>query len=304
MNTYKICLIKNRYTGTVDINRYVIDWFKTYANLDVVIDIIVTDFDVTTFKAQNATYSGVICGADILPKIRTVIPENKYNSVVFVYGNDLNGIRVSSTNIMGSDPLYPDTEFVQVCKVNDYGKTINHELFHAFFFKAHKLQIPIIDNMDTYLKDSDLTVDNVIDTNREIALQSLKPYWTQICAFRTQTMQTPTQTTYKYFKPSEIVGLKPELVSLLDKMRGECGFPFIITSGFRSVAYNSTIKSAVLDSAHTTGEAVDISITDSIKRDKFITVLKANGITRYGIGTTFIHVDISKTLAQNVCWVY
>lgn len=306
MNIYKICLIKNRYTGVVDINKYVVDWFKTYANLGVVMDTISTDFDVTTFKADNLAYHGVICGADILPKIRTVIPENKYNAVVFVYGNDLDGIRVSSTNIMGADPLYPDTEFIQTWQVNDSGRTINHEMFHGFFAKAHKLQINIVDNMDTYFNDADLMVNGVIDTNREIALLKLSPYWSSICAFRSQTTQPPVQPmqTYKYFKPKEIVGLKPELVAILDKMRGECGFPFVITSGFRTVAYNSTLKDAVADSAHTTGEAVDIAITDSAKREIFDKVRIANGITRIGIASTFIHIDISKTLPQGVMWTY
>lgn len=188
---YKILLVKNRYTGIVNINKY-LDWFKQNTPIEISMDTLLTDFDVTTFKAQNATYSGVVVGKEIIPKLQTVVPENKYNAVVFLYGNSLNGIRVSSTNIMGLDPLYKDTELIQTWQGNDSGKVINHELFHAFFFKAKKLQINIVDNMDSYIKDNDLSVDIVIDTNREIALRTLKPYWTQICAFRSQSTQNNT----------------------------------------------------------------------------------------------------------------
>lgn len=180
---YNILIIKNRYTGQLKIQKY-LDWFKTNTTLVIESSVIETDFDVTTQKVSNGTFSGVIVGADILPKIRTVVPEGKYNAVVFIYGNDLNGIRVSSCNIFGLDPLYPDTEFVQTWQGQDEGKVINHELFHAFFFKANKCQAGIVDPMDTYIKDSNFIIDSKIDTNREMALQRLAPYWDKICTFR------------------------------------------------------------------------------------------------------------------------
>lgn len=292
---YKILLIKNRYTGTINIKKY-LDWFKLNTPIEIVMDEITTDFDVTTFKAQNATYSGVVCGKEIIPKLRTVVPEGKYNAVVFLYGNPLDGIRVSSTNIMGQDPLYADTELVQTFQGNDGGRTINHELFHAFFLKAHKLQINITDNMDTYLRDSDLTVDNVIDTNREIALQNLKPYWTQICAFRNVTHVT-SQTTqpYKYFKASEVVGLKPELVKMLDIARGIANTPFKITSGYRTPEHNLEVG-GVPNSAHTKGLAVDIACTTQTRQ----AILK--GLLTCGIPIfiedcpVHIHVDIDSSI--------
>lgn len=109
---------------------------------------------------------------------------------------------------------------------------------------------------------------------------------------------------YKYFSPKEIVGLKPELVLLLDKMRGECGFPFIINSGFRTVAQNASSSDSVGDSAHLGGLAVDLSIKDSARRSKLLQVAFNNGIGRIGISSTFVHVDISKSLPQNVVWIY
>lgn len=118
--------------------------------------------------------------------------------------------------------------------------------------------------------------------------------------------------TWKYFKLTEKTGsfghtiadLKPELVDLMDKMRGECGFPWIITSGYRTITENNSLPNSAKDSAHTTREAVDIYCVDDRRRQIIIDVIRKNGINRYGIGKNFIHIDISKTLTQNVTWNY
>jgi len=116
----------------------------------------------------------------------------------------------------------------------------------------------------------------------------------------------PVSTTYKYFSKYEVAKwkLKPELFALLDKMRGECGFPFVITSGLRTKAENDALKDSVSDSSHLSGLAVDLSCTDSTKRFKLIDVALKNGINRIGVAKTFIHLDISKTLPQGVIWTY
>ena len=110
-------------------------------------------------------------------------------------------------------------------------------------------------------------------------------------------------TQYKYFKDSEVVGLKPELVRLLDKMRGECGFPFKINSGYRDPSHNAEVG-GVPESAHTEGLAVDIACGDSLKRLKLLQVAFNNGITRIGLAKTFVHLDTSKKLPNNVLWLY
>ena len=43
--------------------------------------------------------------------------------------------------------------------------------------------------MDTYQNDGDLKVNEVIDTNREVALKKLQPYWSQICDLNDSYMQ-------------------------------------------------------------------------------------------------------------------
>lgn len=113
------------------------------------------------------------------------------------------------------------------------------------------------------------------------------------------------QTTpmYKYFKPYEIVGLKPELVALLDKARGIAGVPFRINSGKRTVEGNKK-AGGVPDSAHLTGLAVDIACTTDSNRWKIIDACRQVGFNRIGIAKTFIHVDIDKSKSPNVIWLY
>lgn len=109
---------------------------------------------------------------------------------------------------------------------------------------------------------------------------------------------------YKYFSDKEIVGLKPELVKMLDEARGIAGVPFKITSGFRTKEQNDKLKGSVEDSAHMTGEAVDISCPDSKVRFKMIKALLVAGFTRIGIGKDFLHIDIDKTKPQDCIWTY
>lgn len=109
--------------------------------------------------------------------------------------------------------------------------------------------------------------------------------------------------TYKYFKPSEIVGLKPELVSLLDKARGIAGVAFSITSGFRDKKHNEEVG-GVADSAHMSGYAVDIKCTTSANRWKIINSLIQVGFTRIGVGETFVHADCEPNKPKNVIWTY
>ena len=78
-------------------------------------------------------------------------------------------------------------------------------------------------------------------------------------------LQSIMQPTYKYFKPSEVVGLKPELCEKLDAARGLAGVPFSITSGFRTPAENVAVG-GVPNSAHLKGEAADLKCSDASAR--------------------------------------
>jgi hypothetical protein len=312
-NQYKLLIVKNRFTGKINISSG-LEWFKKNTPVEMTTEEIVTDFDVTTEKVSNATFSGVICGDDIYQKLRTVIPEGKYHAVVFIYGNQLDGIRV---NVSKSLPLYPGTDLIQLCHTTDGGKKLNHEIFHTFIHRLQRQQIMVDDPMDIvpvdgvymkYFNDSDL---DAVPSNRSIALERIKPYWDKI----TNIMVVPplVVTKYKYFSMSEFTDnsgrhtfseLDATFRTLLDKMRSECGFPFKITSGYRTDAENRILADAVPDSSHTSRLAVDIYCIDSAKRDKIINVAKANGIRRIGIGANFVHIDIDSTKPQDVLWTY
>lgn len=108
---------------------------------------------------------------------------------------------------------------------------------------------------------------------------------------------------YKYFKQSEIVGLKPELVKMLDDARGFAGIPFKITSGFRDKKSNEK-AGGVEDSAHLLGLAVDIACTSSDARWKIFNSLLKVGFTRIGFGKDFIHCDIDTSKPKNMIWHY
>ncbi len=178
MITYKILFVKNRFKDTFKLSKY-LDWFKANLPVEIVYgDEITTDFDVTTKPVSNATYSVVVCGDDIYSKLRSVVPEGKYNAVVFIPGNEMDGIRPKG--YAPSMPLYPGTDLIQLFKVNDSGKAVNHELFHTFVHRLQRQQVTIEDPMDyviidgiglPYWGDSDMNLND--DTNRSMVVSRI-----------------------------------------------------------------------------------------------------------------------------------
>lgn len=119
-------------------------------------------------------------------------------------------------------------------------------------------------------------------------------------------VKLPIAPVYKFFSESEVAKwkLKPELFALLDKIRGECGFPLRIVSGLRSKAQNDALQDSVSDSSHLSSLAVDVFCNDSSRRFKIIQAALANGIKRIGVGKDFLHLDIATDKPQNVIWHY
>ncbi len=123
-------------------------------------------------------------------------------------------------------------------------------------------------------------------------------------AFRTYVNAKNTMPTYKYFKPSEIVGLQPALVQMLDIAREIAGKPIIITNGLRTPAQNAAILGAAPNSAHMRGLAVDLRFTPQNGQ----AIMK--GLTTCGIPVFIevagqhIHVDIDSTIHPlgNMIW--
>lgn len=88
---------------------------------------------------------------------------------------------------------------------------------------------------------------------------------------------------YEYFKHEEVEGLNEKFVAMLDKARHLAGFPFVITSGFRSPEKNQSVIGSVPDSAHLTGLAVDLKVENTHEVALICDAAKAVGISRRGI---------------------
>lgn len=102
--------------------------------------------------------------------------------------------------------------------------------------------------------------------------------------------------------------ISPDLIERLTRLRITYAKPIFITSGCRCIKHNKA-EGGKEDSAHLSegkeGEAVDIRIAHS---SEIYELLHINFMyllfNRIGIGTTLIHFDVSKTLPQNVVWIY
>ena len=113
---------------------------------------------------------------------------------------------------------------------------------------------------------------------------------------------------FKYFTESEFACYETGeneiwdvFVQRLDVLREACGFPFTITSGYRSVKHAIEAKKQV-PGTHTRGIAADIAVANGNQRR--IIVEKALEQNFYGIGVakSFVHVDIRET--DPVMWTY
>lgn len=122
---------------------------------------------------------------------------------------------------------------------------------------------------------------------------------------------------YKYFKLSEFDSpdqpgsgemMEEEVVEALDNARDIAGFPFIVTSGFRTIAHNRKLLGqgapASTRSSHLIGWAVDLHVPSSRKRFIMVEALLDAGFNRIGIGEDFIHVDMDPNKPPNVLWNY
>jgi hypothetical protein len=121
----------------------------------------------------------------------------------------------------------------------------------------------------------------------------------------------------KYFKPEEFDSkddpgsgkfMDPSLIEILDIMREECGFPFITTSGVRTIKHNKD-EGGKLNSDHLIkydgyAHGVDIVAINGTTKFRIVQSALAHGINRIGIGSSFIHLGNWKGNPQNVIWTY
>lgn len=93
------------------------------------------------------------------------------------------------------------------------------------------------------------------------------------------------------------------LIDKLNEARKIFGKPMILNSGYRCKQHNADIGGSP-NSAHLAGAAADIKCDNSRDRFNMLKALIEVGFNRIGIAETFIHVDISKNLDQEVTWLY
>lgn len=102
--------------------------------------------------------------------------------------------------------------------------------------------------------------------------------------------------------------MDPDFLAMLDEARDCAGIPFVITSGFRTVAHNKKLikqgYSASRNSSHLLGLAADIKCSDSRSRYIILDALNEVGFTRIGIAPNFLHVDLDINKPQHRIWVY
>lgn len=85
--------------------------------------------------------------------------------------------------------------------------------------------------------------------------------------------------------------MNDEFMWKLVAVRQAVNIPFHVNSGYRCPEYNNKISSTGFRGPHTTGRAVDIAAPSSSMRLDIQDAAKLQGMQRFGIGRTFIHLD-------------
>lgn len=114
--------------------------------------------------------------------------------------------------------------------------------------------------------------------------------------------------TFKYFSIEEFDcqetgenGMDENFIHALDQLREACGFPFRITSGYRSPNH-SIEKRKTFPGTHAQGIACDIAVTGGSQRHIILFHALRLGFTGIGVHKKFIHVDMRETTP--VAWEY
>ena len=93
----------------------------------------------------------------------------------------------------------------------------------------------------------------------------------------------------------------PDFLQKLDALREVCGFPFIITSGYRSPNHSIEAKKSK-PGTHSQGIAADIKVVGGAQRMAIIRNASIMGFNGIGVAKTFVHVDTRETTP--VAWKY
>ena len=85
--------------------------------------------------------------------------------------------------------------------------------------------------------------------------------------------------------------ISDRLLLKLDLLRARCGFPFVITSGYRSKDHPIEAKKEKAGT-HAQGIAADIKVSGGNQRYTIVKHAIALGFNGIGVASNFIHVDI------------
>ena len=96
--------------------------------------------------------------------------------------------------------------------------------------------------------------------------------------------------------------MEQEFLEKLDKLRGACGFPFEVTSGYRHPTQHPIEMKKAVPGTHAQGIAADIKITNAAHRYAIISNALNLGFTGIGIDDNFVHVDTRGP--PPVIWLY
>ena len=100
--------------------------------------------------------------------------------------------------------------------------------------------------------------------------------------------------------------MNEEFLHSLDALREACGFPFRITSGYRSPEHSKErIKS--FPGTHAQGLAADIYVADGIQRRLLVKTALELNFEGIGVAETFVHVDrrgLRRDGIAEVLWGY
>ena len=99
-----------------------------------------------------------------------------------------------------------------------------------------------------------------------------------------------------------------EFRELLDSIRAACGFPLVVSSGYRCV--NHPLETAKRQpGSHTKGQAVDLKVSGEAAHT-LLRVAIEHGIQRIGVSQKgahserFIHLDVVKDFPSPAVWSY
>ena len=93
-----------------------------------------------------------------------------------------------------------------------------------------------------------------------------------------------------------------KFLNMIDWLRHICEFPFVITSGYRSVKHSAEANKPNGGGTHTKGIAADIAVSNGAQRMKLVQTAIDMGFNGIGGANGFVHVDIRD--AAPVMWVY